>query len=125
MQPTKKRTEAIEALMRSRSVAQAARRAGVARTTLTRWLADADFQRELRAARGRVYALTMSRLVHLSGKAVDVLAGILVGKTVSKGMFLAACKVLEYVAGVRAEDAQARIDEIESRLERFVGEAEK
>ncbi len=125
MQPTKKRAEAVDALMRSRSVAEASRKAGVTRTTMSRWLQDADFQRELRAARGRVYALTMSRLVHLTGKAVDTLAAILAGKTVSKGKFLAACKVLEYAAGVRAEDAQSRMDEIESKLERFIGEAEK
>ncbi len=116
VQGTKKRVAAVDALMQSRSVAQAARKAGVTRTTMSRWLQDADFQRELRAARGRVYALTMGRLVHLTGKAVDVLAASLAGKTVSKSTFLAACRVLEFAAGVRNEDAQARMDRIEEFL---------
>ena len=124
MQPTKKRAEAVDALMRSRSVAEASRKAGITRTTMSRWLQEPDFQRELRAARGRVYALTMNRLVHLSGRAVSTLEAILRGKVVSKGRFLAACKVLEYAAGVRAEDAQSRMDEIEARLERFEGAVE-
>ena len=122
---TKKQSDSIDALMQSRTVSQAARKAGVSRGTLARWLHDPDFQRELRAARGRAYALTMNRLVHLTRKAVDTLAAILAGKTVSKGKFLAACKVLEYAAGVRSEDAQARMDEIEAKLEHFLGEAEK
>lgn len=124
VQSTKKRVAAVDALMQSRSIAQAARKAGVTRTTMTRWLQDPDFQRELRAARGRAYAVTMTRLIHLSGKAVTTLEAILRGKVVSKARFLAACKVLEYAAGVRTEDVQQRIDEIETRLERFEGVVE-
>jgi len=124
VQATKKRVAAVDALMQSRSVAQAARKAGVTRTTMSRWLQDADFQRELRAARGRAYALTMSRLVHLTNKAVDVLAASLAGKTVSKSMFLAACRVLDFAAGVRNEDVQQRVDAIEEQLQQVRGTIE-
>jgi len=121
---TKKQSDSIDALMQSRTVSQAARKAGVSRGTLARWLHDPDFQRELRAARGRAYALTMNRIVHMTRQALDVFADIFAGNTVSKAKFLAACKVLEYAAGVRAEDAQSRMDEIEARLERFEGAVE-
>lgn len=118
---TKKQSDSIDALMQSRTVSMAAKKAGVSRGTLARWLRDPEFMGELRAARGRTYALTMNRLVHMTREALDVFADIFAGKTVSKSKFLAACKVLEYAAGVRAEDAQSRMDEIETKLERFLG----
>lgn len=116
---TKKQTDGIEALMQARTISVAAKKARVARTTLQRWMKDPEFMAEVRATRGRTYVLTMNGLVAMSCHALDVFDRIFAGEKVPKSQFLAACKVLEYAAGVRGEDLAARLDEIEAKLQSF------
>jgi len=113
---TKRQTDAINALMQCETVSAAAKEAGVSRGTLCRWLNDSGFLAELRESRGRVYALSMSRLVNLTSRAVTVLAEAVDGKNVPKPQFVAACKVLEYAGTTRNEDLQTLADEIRELL---------
>jgi len=99
------------------TVSEAAKQAGVSRSTLCRWLNDSAFRRELREARGRVYALSMSRLVNLTSQAVSVLYDALAGNDVSKLQFGAAVKCLELAGQSRNDDVLSAMDEIREQLQ--------
>lgn len=112
----RKKQLVIAALLESSTITEAAKKAKLSRRTIERMLADKDFQRQLREARGLTFGLAMSRLCLLAGKAVDTLADALDGEEVAKTRFLSACRVLEFASQARNDDLQARLDEIEEQL---------
>jgi len=98
------------------SVSQAAHKSGVSRSTIIRWMADSEFQRFLSSARRVAYGHSLSRLIHLSSKAVTTLADILDGKKISKDKFLAAKTILEFCQSSQSDDVEDRLAEVEERL---------
>lgn len=68
-----KRDAAILALLELGNIAQAATKAGIGEATLGRWLKQESFQREYRTARQHVFQIGLSKLAHLTGKAVQTL----------------------------------------------------
>jgi phage terminase small subunit len=74
-QLTTRQRRAIDALLTSRNVTDAAYKAHVSRRTLTGWLALPHFQAELKAASAEVVDATIRRLSDATGTAVDVLTG--------------------------------------------------
>jgi DNA-binding transcriptional MerR regulator len=64
---------ALNALLASASITEAAQKCGLSEKTLRRYLDDADFQKEFRAARRMVFEQNIVRLQSLHTGAVDAL----------------------------------------------------
>src|SRR4051812_14023954 len=82
----RKKESLIAALLTEASHEQAAAAAGVGLTTLKRWLARADFQRDYRAARLRLVEGAVAGLQRASGKAVATLERALDGDNPGVGV---------------------------------------
>jgi hypothetical protein len=65
--------KALTALLASASITEAAERCELSEKTLRRYLADAEFQKEFRAARRSVFEQNIIRLQSLHAGAVDTL----------------------------------------------------
>jgi len=118
-QKQKTRDRLIEGLLTTPTITEAAERAGCSRQHAHRLLRDADFTRALRAARSQAFSHAMSRLCHLSTRAVSVLESALTGGDVSKTRFLSARAILQLARDAVADDFAARLEEIERELERL------
>jgi hypothetical protein len=70
---TANKDKALNALLESASITAAAIKCGLNEKTLRRYLADAEFQTEFRAARRVVFEQNIIRLQSLHGNAVDTL----------------------------------------------------
>jgi hypothetical protein len=70
---TAKQLRAIEHLLVAKSISEAAKQAGVSRTTLHTWLSDEQFRSELNRAVGDAIDATVRRLAALSSLAVTTL----------------------------------------------------
>src|SRR5712691_2207196 len=68
-----KQRKTIAAILSERTLGDAAKAAGVNIRTITRWMADPAFKRELDAACLRLIDETVRRLAVISGKAVLIL----------------------------------------------------
>jgi hypothetical protein len=67
------REGAISALLTEPTIAGAAKKAGVAESTVHRWLKDPEFQSAYRAARLSVVEAAVGRLQQAAGEAVETL----------------------------------------------------
>jgi hypothetical protein len=67
------REKALSALLASASITEAAQKCGLNEKTLRRYLDDAEFQKEFRAARRVVFEQNIVRLQSLHGNAIDAL----------------------------------------------------
>lgn len=67
------REKALSALLESASITEAAKKCGLNEKTLRRYLEDAEFQKEFRAARRVVFEQNIVRLQSLHAGAVDTL----------------------------------------------------
>jgi hypothetical protein len=70
---TRKKEQAIAALLTAPSITEAAATVGLAEKTLRLWLRDRDFIAGFREARRQVVETAIARLQHASNKAVDAL----------------------------------------------------
>jgi hypothetical protein len=70
---TANREKALSALLESATISDAAIKCGLNEKTLRRYLDDAEFQKEFRAARRVVFEQNIIRLQSLHGNAVDTL----------------------------------------------------
>ncbi len=70
---TANREKALSALLESSSIADAANKCGLNEKTLRRYLDDAEFQKEFRAARRTLFEQNIIRLQSLHSGAVDTL----------------------------------------------------
>ncbi len=70
---TANREKAIGALLESATIVDAAQKCGLNEKTLRRFLADAEFQKEFRAARRVIFEQNIARLQSLYAGAVDAL----------------------------------------------------
>ncbi len=70
---TANREKVLSALLESATISEAAIKCGLNEKTVRRYLADAEFQTEFRAARRVVFEQNIIRLQSLHGNAVDTL----------------------------------------------------
>ena len=112
----RKQEEAIAALLTQRNIEEAARVAGVAGTTLVRWLQIPEFQTAYREARRAAFSQSIARLQQASSAAVSVLVKIMVDPDApTSSRVRAADVVLERASKViELEDLDQRIAELEA-----------
>jgi AcrR family transcriptional regulator len=70
---TANREKVLSALLESVTISDAAKKCGLSEKTVRRYLADAEFQKEFRAARRVVFEQNIIRLQSLHAGAVDTL----------------------------------------------------
>ncbi len=70
---TANREKVLSALLESATISDAAKKCGLSEKTVRRYLADAEFQKEFRAARRVVFEQNIIRLQSLHAGAVDTL----------------------------------------------------
>jgi len=120
-QSKKNRATAIEYLLRSSSVSEAAETIGVNRATIYRWLKDADFQRDLRETRQVAYGHAVTRLCGLASEAVSVLGKGLNGEEITRVQLRAAMAVLTFAATAYQLDLEDRLCALEAKLNQVTG----
>ncbi len=113
---TPKQEQAILALLSAPTIAAAAQQAEVGERTLRGWLDLPEFRRAYRTARQQVLDQTVSRLLNLSGKALDALEANL-GCDSAAARNRAAETILAHAhKGLETLDLAERVEELE-RLE--------
>jgi hypothetical protein len=114
--------KAVQAILETGSITKAAEQTRISRRSLTRWLALREFQRELSAARQRAFALAMGKLSYFASDAAAVVLYGLTKESVSGRRLRAARTVLSTVLRCQALDLDARLDEIEERIDQLLKE---
>ncbi|MFC1464181.1 MAG: phBC6A51 family helix-turn-helix protein [Candidatus Brachytrichaceae bacterium NZ_4S206] len=111
---------AIEALLVARSIADAAKQAGVSRRTLHSWLRNAQFCAELHTATNAALDAAVRRLAALTACAVDALEAVLQGERVPVGAKIrAADVVLARLLQLREmHEFERRLRALEEKFER-------
>jgi hypothetical protein len=111
---TDRKRRAIEALLTSKSTAEAAEQSGIGARTIERWKRDLAFQDAYRAASQARLSETVGRLRAATGEAVETLRAALHDE--SAGIRVRAATVLLDTA-IKAEvdDLIRRVDAIEAR----------
>lgn len=111
---------AVLALLTEKTLAAAAKRAGIGERTLRRWLTeDAEFKAEYAAAREATFTAGINRVQALTGKAVDTLEELMKAKKHPSVRLGAARTVAEI--GLHQHDADTilrKLDEIEAAQRR-------
>jgi hypothetical protein len=116
-----RRERAIVALLKCRTVAQAATEAAIGERTLSRWLAESGFQQEYREAQRRLLEHAINTLHHHAGDFADVIVLAAKDKSVPMAIRLgAASKGLDVLLKVHEHaDLEYKMGEIEQAIERM------
>src|SRR5712691_819130 len=116
---TRKKEEAITALLTQRNMEEAARAAGIGTQTLMRWLKVPEFQTAYREARRSAFSQSIARLQQASGAAVSTLLKIMVDpNALASTRVRAADSVLDHGAkAIELEDIEVRVSELERAAE--------
>lgn len=113
---TAKKRRAIPAIIESKSMEVAAKRADCDRSTLYRWLAEPDFQAELREVQDRAFSEALMRLQGTARAAVEVLIESLSAKSPTEKR-LAAVQILEMTfKSLEIGEFSERLKDLEDRL---------
>jgi len=94
------------------SVEAAAETVGVSPRTLFRWLADARFREQCRAASRRVLDSTVGRLRCASSQALSTLQKLLTDDS-AHVRYLSASKILDVAVRVEVDEVERRIEALE------------
>jgi len=115
---TRKKEEAIAALMTQRNVEEAARAAGIGHQTLLRWLRLPEFQDSYREARRDAFAQSVARLQFASSAAVSTLLKVMVDpNSPASSRVRAADSVLDHtLKAIEIEDIEVRVSAIERSM---------
>ncbi|HXS99015.1 MAG TPA: hypothetical protein VN736_30680 [Candidatus Limnocylindrales bacterium] len=115
----RKKEEAIHALLSSRSVEDAAEAAGVARTTLLRWLKVPEFQAAYREARRAAVSQANARLQQASSAAAATLLRIMLDpQAPAAARVRAATRVLDAARyTLESEDLEVRLSALEDAVQ--------
>jgi hypothetical protein len=116
---TRREERAIIALLEADTIAEAAVRSRVSKSTLMRWLADADFQTAYRAARQQLLSGAVNRLRRIArGAGVDVLESIARDKKApTAARVSAAGRILD--AALKAAETQDLIERVDALEHKF------
>ena len=120
---TPKQEKTIAALMSTATVTDAAKVAGVGERTGYAWLADPDFSAAYREARREAVQQATARLQQMSGRAVVVVAQLMLDTSKPASVRLAAARtVLELaVKAVELDDLQQQLAALAERLAAIEG----
>ncbi len=116
---TRKKEEAIAALLTQRNVEEAARAAGVGTQTLLRWLKVPEFQTAYRDARRAAFSQSIARLQQASSAAATTLLKIMLDPAAPASTRV---RVANSVLGhakqaIELEDIEVRVSELERATE--------
>ena len=112
---TRKKEEAIAALLTQRNVEEAARAAGIGTQTLLRWLKVPEFGKEYRKARREAVHQSVARLQQATGAAATVVLKLMTDPNVPAAVKLRAaeCVFDRAFKGVELEDIEVRVAVLE------------
>jgi transposase len=105
---------AIEALLTSKSTAEAAARIGISARTIERWKRDPDFRNAYHAASRARLAETVGRLRSAAAEAVETLRAALQDDLTSNRI-RAASVLLDTAIKAEIDDLASRVDALEAR----------
>ena len=110
---TRKKEEAVAALLTQRNLEEAAKTVGIAPNTLLSWLKLPEFQAAYREARRAAFSQSVAQLQQATSAAVSTLLKVMVDpSTPASTKVRAADSVLDHAArGIEIEDIEARVSE--------------
>jgi hypothetical protein len=123
---SRKKEQAIAALLSQRGIDEAARAAGIGSTTLRRWLRLPEFQAEYLQARRDVVHQAHARIQQNAGAAAAVLLKLMADPTTPASVRVRAaeCVLNQATKALEIEDLEARVTEFErDALGRHMGDA--
>jgi hypothetical protein len=114
---TAKQERAIIALISSPSVEEAAKAAGISKSTIFKWFQDEGFQSTYRAARGDLVRHAIAQAQAACSEAVAVLREIMNNVDTLASTRVSAAKTLleTSIKAVELEDIVARIEKLEEK----------
>jgi hypothetical protein len=120
---SRKKEQAIAALLSKPSIPEAAAEVGIGEKTLWRWLQVADFKDSYRAARREVVAHAIAQVQAGLGDAVKTLQDIMSDSDAPASARVSAARTMidMGVKAVEVEDIEGRI----SKLEKLINERKK
>lgn len=115
---SRKKEQAVVALLLQPSIGEAAKAAGIGESTLWRWLQQADFLETYRAAKREAVGQAVAQLQQASGGAVKTLADIMkdTGAPASARVSAAKCVLELAIKAVEIEDLSARVEFLEKQF---------
>lgn len=124
---TRKREEAIAALLACSTIEAAAKAVGISEPTLLRWLKEEEFSAAYRAARRQSVNVAVTRLQQASSSAVETLVSIMQDAEKPGSVRLSAARsVLEFaIKAGEMQELEERMQELEATLERMAKAAEE
>ena len=116
---SRKKEEAIAALLSQRNIEEAARVAGIGTRTLLRWMQVPEFKTAYRKARKDAFSQSVSRLQQASGAAASTFLKIMVDQNApaSTRVRAAECVMNHAMKAIELEDIEARVSELERASE--------
>ena len=116
---SRKKEQAVVALLSQRNIEEAAKSIGVGPNTLLRWMKEPDFDAAYREARHLAFGQSISRLQQASTAAVTTVLKLMVDQSVPASTRLRAADiVLDRTAkAIEIEDIEARVSELERAAE--------
>lgn len=124
---SRKREQAIAALLVHPTLGQAAQAIGIGEASLWRWLQDNDFQAEYQQARRQVVSQAIGQLQQATGEAVQCLRDIMGNPDAPGHARVSSAKTVLEVAikSVEIEDLERRIRDLEKLLKEGTGDVKK
>jgi hypothetical protein len=112
---TRKKEQAIIALLTSRSIEEAAKSIGIGTQTLLRWMKVPEFQSAYRAAKRQAFGQSIARMHYLTSAAVSTLGKIMLDSATPPATRVrAADSILDHTSkAIETEDIEARVTELE------------
>jgi hypothetical protein len=114
---SRRQERAIAALLECDSLGAAAEQAGIAKSTLSRWLTEPQFSEAYRNARGQLLSAAINRLRKLSRNAVDVLQEVAEDKKAPHAARVsAAARIIDSaLEAAKIQDLVERVNDLEHR----------
>ena len=112
---SRKKEQAIKALLENDTHADAAKAAGIAEVTLWRWLQEPEFKEAFRSAKLRVLEEAITKLQKASGQAISALLAIVLNDQAPASARVSGAKIIleTAVKTVEIEDIQVRLTALE------------
>jgi transposase-like protein len=112
---TRKKEEAVAALLSHKSIEEAARAVDVNPNTLLRWLQVPEFRDAYRKARREVVHQAVARLQQATGAAGETILKLMTDQNVPAAVRLRAAECVFDLAvkGIENEDIEVRVSELE------------
>jgi transposase-like protein len=116
---SRKKEEAIAALLTQRNVEEAARTAGIGTQTLYRWMKEPEFQTAYREAKRAAFGQAMARLQQASSAAATTMLKIMADSATPASTRLRAadCVFGHAKRAIEIEDIEVRLAALEQAVE--------